>query len=96
MKLIHLNTGGRHFKLTIGAKPFYFEDHPHLGPMMTDRHGEPKNEQLDENHLFFEHYNAWREQGKRFERMGAVNYCRYKTRIQRLRATQAAKQPDNQ
>lgn len=92
MELIHVNTGGRHFKLSIGAKSFYFEDHPYLGPMVTDKDGEPLEKQLDADSLFFVHYEAWRQQGKRFDSVGGVNFCKYRTRMQRLRAAQAAKQ----
>lgn len=96
MTLIHLNTGGTHFKLAIGSKYIYFEDHPYLGPMVTDKDGEPLEKQPDADSLFFEHYEAWREQGKRFESVGGVNFCKYTTRMQRLRATQAAKKPDGE
>ena len=40
MELNHMNTGSRHFKLSIGAKSYYIEDHSYLGPMVTDKEGE--------------------------------------------------------
>lgn len=92
MELIHVNTGGRHFKLSIGAKSFYFEDHPYLGPVITDKDGEPLEKQPDADSIFFVHYEAWSEQGKRFDSAAGVNFCKYTTRMQRLRATQTAKQ----
>lgn len=85
MESIHINSGGNHYRLTIGAKAFYFEDHPCLGPMLTDRSGEPLNTQPNADALFWDHYDAWRSQGKQAKSFGGFNWCEYKTRMQRIR-----------
>lgn len=87
MNLLHYSIGGP--VLCMGGlpgSPCFFEDHRHLGPIVTDRAGNPKDDQPSCDDLFFEHYEAWKSQGKEVLSMGGIDWCQYKTRLQRLRA----------
>ena len=98
MELIHIRLGGAICRMDIHGKRVNFEDHPYLGPICVDRHGEPLKEQPDADALFFEHYEAWREQGKQLHTnsVDGVNWCKYKTRLQRLREANATQRAQAQ
>jgi hypothetical protein len=88
--IIHTLHGGPVLHLQ-AAKPFRFEDHRHLGPIIVDRHGKPSSDQPDELSTFWTHYEAWCRQGKKTQLIGDQRWCVYQTDMQRAREAHAAR-----
>lgn len=60
-----------------------FEDHPYCGPVVVDRHGDPKDEQPPEGSPFWDAVSCWYQQGKQIREMG---FCVWqKPTIQKMR-----------
>ena len=80
---IHMSIGGPTYAIT-AAKTYYFEDHSYLGPQFTDRHGNgiasPK-----ESDSVWVRINTWYRQGKRYEEIDGIRWCKYKTDMQLAR-----------
>jgi len=81
--LIHMSIGGPTYAISAG-KLYYFEDHPYCGPMFTNKKGDGLNDPKPTDHVW-NHINAWYRQGKRFEEIGGLRWCKYKTDMQEAR-----------
>lgn len=46
------------------GKPWLFEDHPQLGPVVLKPNQDPVDPQPGEGSLFWPAWSAWRDQGK--------------------------------
>lgn len=56
--------GSGPFEIKIGGKRFRFEDSDRFGPLLLNRHDEPRNNQ-DIPAAFYAAYEKWRSQGRR-------------------------------
>ncbi len=86
MNVIHVSMGGPDRWLSVAGKLWRFEDHPYCGPMvLTNKGGDPSENQPPEKSLFWLHVNAWHRQGKRTKTVADKVWCVYKTEMQESR-----------
>ena len=64
-ELIHISYGGHDRVIYIKGKKFLFEDHPHCGPIVLDKNGDPLKNQPPESSPFWEAVSYWYQQGKK-------------------------------
>lgn len=83
---IHILWAGPERWLTVGGKQWVFEDHRYCGPIvLTPKTGEPAKNEPPENHPFWQHVNAWYQQGKQTKAAGGKVWCVYETPMQAAR-----------
>lgn len=63
--MIHISIGGPTRLIVDGKnRAWYFEDHPHFGPAVSDRKGNIKEDQPPESSPFWAAVSYWHQQGK--------------------------------
>ena len=85
MTVLHISWGGPTRYMSIGSRTWRFEDHPHFGPSVLDRYGEPSDKQPDEDSPFWRGYECWRAQGKKVNTIGDRTWCVFETELMRKR-----------
>lgn len=83
-RLIHISFGGPEYRLS-ADKPYRFEDHPYCGPIVVGATGDPLENQPKESSIFWQHVNAWYQQGKKFKEVCGERWCVYETQMQEAR-----------
>lgn len=83
-EIIHISYGGPEFYLNAG-KQYRFEDHPYCGPVVLGKNGDVLTIQPSERSTFWQHINAWYQQGKQFKTICGKNWCVYETQMQAAR-----------
>lgn len=63
------------YKIRAGDKEFHFEFHPHCGPMMLGKRGNPVQSFPPQNSPFWDALYWWIHQGKQVD---AEGYCVFK------------------
>jgi hypothetical protein len=63
-ELIHISTGGPTRKISVNGKIFTFEMHPHCGPVILNKSGDPSNHQQPK-HFFWHAVTYWAQQEQR-------------------------------
>ena len=83
-KMIHILWAGQERKIIDGKnRVWIFEDHRYCGPVVIDRHGDPKDKQPPENSPFWDAVSLWYQQGKQIDKNG---FCVWqKPTIQKMR-----------
>ena len=84
MDIIHISYGGPELYLS-ADKQYRFEDHPYCGPIVLNAKGDPLENQPPERSLFWQHVNAWYQQGKRTKTIFGKTWCVYETQMQGAR-----------
>ena len=59
----HVLLGGPVYTIDVEGKPVTFENHPHIGPQVLKKNGDPKAVQPGEHHPFWNAYEKWAEEG---------------------------------
>jgi hypothetical protein len=86
MRLIHISFAGPERWLTAGGKQWVFEDHRYCGPIvLCNKTREPAKNEPPESHPFWQHVNAWYQQGKHTQEVGGKVWCVYETPLQAAR-----------
>lgn len=88
-EIIHISYAGPEYWLAAG-KLYCFEDHPYCGPVVLGKKGDPLEVQPPERSTFWQHVNAWYQQGKKFKTVGDKKWCIYETQMQAARRFSAA------
>lgn len=71
MALIHISVGGPTRQILDGkGRSWHFEDHPHCGPVVSDRKGNIKDAQPPESSPFWTAVTHWYQQGKHISTTG--------------------------
>lgn len=84
IELIHISIGGPVIHLT-ADKMYRFEDHPFCGPIVVGKDDDPLGVQPKESSLFWQHINAWYQQGKRTKEVCGKLWAVYETQMQGAR-----------
>ena len=96
MRLIHISWAGPEYWIAVGDKIMRFEDHHYCGPIVVgNKTGDPLDNQPDERHKFWLHYDAWAKQGKKTKTLEGKVWCDYKTELQAWRRSIADKKTPN-
>jgi hypothetical protein len=97
LQIIHISWAGPQYWIHVGDKVMRFEDHRYCGPIVLgNKTGDPLDNQPNERHKFWLHYDAWAKQGKKTKTTleGKV-WCEYQTELQAWRRSIADKKPPN-
>ena len=90
MNIIHISWAGPEYWISVGDKIMRFEDHHYCGPIVVgNKTGDPLENQPDERHKFWLHYDAWAKQGKKTKPIDGKVWCDYKTELQAWRRSLA-------
>lgn len=81
--LIHISVGGPTYAIN-ATKVHYFEDHPYCGPMLCDKKGNAVKEPPPTD-IVWNRINAWYRQGKQYEVVAGIRWCKFKTAMQESR-----------
>lgn len=93
--LIHISWAGPERWLSAGGKQWVFEDHRYCGPIvLCNKTREPATNEPPESHSFWQHVNAWYQQGKRTQKVGGKVWCMYETPLQQARKQARLKPPN--
>ena len=96
LRIIHISWAGPEYWISVGDKVMRFEDHRYCGPIVVgNKTGEPLDNQPNERHKFWLHYDAWAKQGKKTKTLEGKVWCEYQTELQAWRRSIADKKPPN-
>jgi hypothetical protein len=94
--LIHISWAGPERWLSAGGKQWCFEDHRYCGPIvLCNKTREPAKNEPPESHPFWQHVNAWYQQGKKTQEVGGKVWCVYETPLQQARKQARLKPPNH-
>ena len=97
MKIIHISFGGPEYWISVGDKVMRFEDHHYLGPIvLSNKTGDPMDNQPSERDKFWMHYAAWNNSGKKTKTLNGKVWCDYQTELQQWRRSLLASAPKEQ
>lgn len=91
--IVHLCFGGHERWISCAGKVFLFEDHHYCGPVVLNKSTrDPSENQPSEKSIFWQHVQAWYEQGKQTKEIDGKVWCVYEAQIlQRMAGLFAAK-----
>jgi hypothetical protein len=96
LRIIHISWAGPEYWISVGNKVMRFEDHRYCGPIVVgNKTGDPMDNQPNERHKFWLHYDAWAKQGKKTKTLEGKVWCDYKTELQAWRRSLADSKPPN-
>lgn len=84
MEMIHISVAGPMYRL-VADKTYRFEDHRFCGPVVLGKDEDPLDAQPGERSLFWQHVNAWYQQGKKYKTINGERWCIYETQMQAAR-----------
>lgn len=84
--MIHLCFGGPERWISCAGKVFLFEDHHYCGPVVLNKSTrDPSENQPSEKSIFWQHVQAWYEQGKQTKEIDGKVWCVYEAQMQGAR-----------
>lgn len=96
LQIIHIAWGGPERWLSCNGRVYVFEDHPYCGPIvLTGKTRDPSKNQPTERSPFWQHVNAWYQQGKRTKDVVGRVWCIYETQMQEARRRGRASKTPN-
>ena len=96
LRMIHISWAGPEYWMHVGDKVIRFEDHRYCGPIVvSNKTGDPLDNQPGERDKFWLHYDAWAKQGKKTKTLEGKVWCEYQTELQAWRRSIADKKPPN-
>ena len=82
LQIIHISWAGPEYWIHVGDKVMRFEDHHYCGPIvLSNKTGEPLDNQPGERDKFWMHYAAWNNGGKKTKALEGKVWCDYKTEL---------------
>ena len=88
MSRVFIEVADEIYRINVNGKTVYFEDHRYCGAMICNKDGDGINEPKASSPIWL-HINAWYRQGKKFEVVNGVKWCKYETEMQEQRRLNA-------